>query len=350
MLGVFELPPDLIPRELTYCDESPTIVDVTIGKCLSHLRNRNIDQAIRCVEQARALAQANRQHVDETILCVWMADIYREAAQLGPALKYCQYANASFRLQPDYEHRDQAEGVIAYLRGLLHHLLGSYAEAQADYKRATASFDGAKEHWETLARRSRGQAKVRYYGLASKCEMAIKWINALCRYLERELSPVTSEAKIYITVIDKQDYELIRLGLRDYEFPTNVKVGDQLYGMHNPGNGVPLNTKLEVRWNVPHLALRVLENKWAGPYSTCEDYILARRQRLLHQEEGAGVLWDTGQRQWEFGMFTRDLATGEIRFHPLSSLPPSVVIGGTTPHEEHIGEYRGILRALLKPL
>jgi hypothetical protein len=180
--------------------------------------------------------------------------------------------------------------------------------------------------------------------------VAIKWINALCRYLERELSPISSEAKIYITVIDKQDYELIRLELRDYEFPTEVRVGDQLYGMHNPGNGVPLNTKLEVRWNVPHLALRVLENKWAGPYSTCEDYILTRRQRRLYQEEGAGVSWDTGQQQWEFGTFTRNPDTGEIQFSPLSSLPPPVVIGGTTSHEERIGEYLGIVRALLKPL
>jgi hypothetical protein len=346
MATVLELPPDLMPRVLTYYDQFPKAIGTTTKNFANLWRRRDIDQAIQCARKAQALAQASNERVDESVFYVWMADLYREIGQLGPALKCCQEATNALRLRPTYEHRDHAGAVVAYVQGLLRHALGDNAEALANYQRSLEAFERAIAHWLDYAKRNPSQTS-RYSKLAKECNQAVKWIEVLCQRAADEFSLISSGAEIYVTVIDGQDYDLIRLALGAYRLPLEIQISGQPYRLCDPGDGVSLKTGPLAPWNARYFAMRVPANQWAGPCSTRKDYILVQReQQLTTPEDDPGVLWDTNQEQWEYGRFIRDSSTGEIRFQPLS--PSRRVIGGMPPNEE-IKDPVGTIQALLKP-
>jgi tetratricopeptide (TPR) repeat protein len=341
MATVLELPPDLMPRVLTYYDQFPRAIGTTIEKFADLWRRGDTDQAIQCARKAQALAQTINDPVDESVFWVWSADLYREVAQLGPALKCCREANNALRLRPTYEHRDHAEAVVAYVQGLIRHALGDKAEALANYQRSLEAFDGATAHWGDHAKANPSQAG-KYNGLAEECRKAVKWIEVLSQHLASEFSLIGSGMEMYITVIDGQGYDLIRLVLGAHRLPLEIQIGDQPYRLSDPGSGAPLKVGPTAPWNARYFAMRVLADQWAGPCSTRKDYILVQReQQLTWPGADAGVLWDTDQERWQYGRFTRDPSTGEIRFQPL----PPRVIGA----DEEIKHPVGTIQALLKP-
>jgi len=347
MAAILELPPDLVPRALVYQDELPEVISAAIQECSNHWRRGDVDKAIRSVEQARALAQANNQPVSESVVCVWMADLYREMAQLGPALECCQGATNALRLQPSYEHRYHIEAVIAYLQGLFHRALGVNTEALADYQRALTSFEKAIKHWESNIARNPSQVS-KYRQQVDKCEKAIRWINVLSQCLAGDLSPINGGMEMQIPVTDGQDYGLASLKLAAYLLPLDVTIRGKRYRLHRPDDGIPFDVdyRLEAQSNTHYFVVHVPKERWAGEHSARGDYVLARRERKADNPVGAGVLWDDSQQQWKYGTFVRDAEMGEIRFRPL----PPIVIGGA-PQEEEIEDHDiGVVRALLKPL
>ncbi len=336
MATVLQVPTDLMPTALVYQDDLPAIIGAVIQECSVHWQHGDVDKAIRCAEQAQALAtKADYHPVIMSVASVWLADLYREANQMGPALAYCQRALDNIRLQPNYKHRHHAEAVIHYLQGLLHHALGANTKAMADYQQALTSFEKAIEHWNSSITWNATRA--------GKCEKAIKWISALYGCLTGGLSPVSGGSEMQIPAANGQDYELARLELAAYLRPSGVIINGQSYRLHRPDSGTAFSSSLAVRWNAHHFAVRVPKDQWAGEHSAQGDYILAKRERKADNPTGAGVLWDDGQQQWKYGTLTYNENTGRLWFRPFH------LIGGAPQDAEVEDQDIGIVRALLKP-
>lgn len=344
MAALLVLPPDLAPIELIYVDGFSSIIEAIVQECLADWREGRTDDAIQCARQAQELAEAQDHNASTGIISVLLADMYRELAQPGLALVYCQKARDALRLQPNYEHRCHVEAVIIYLQALLHHGLGANTEALSDYQQALTSFDNAIIHWNSNIVRDPIQADE-YRRRAGKCEHVTRWINVLCRCLARSRSLARDGMEMHIPATSGEDYALARLKLKAYRLPPVVTINGQTYRLHHPANGIAFDTDLEILCDERHFAVHVPEDRWAGQHSADGDYILAKRERKADDPEGAGLLWAHDQQQWEYGAFVRDAGTGQIRFRP----HPPLVIGGPPPDKEVEDQDIGVVCALLKP-
>jgi tetratricopeptide (TPR) repeat protein len=342
---VLEVPRDLAPRTLAYRDELPQVIATTIQECSNHWQRGDASKALQCAGNAQSLAEAQNHPVSEGVAYLWLADLYREMDQLGPALAACRRAVNALRLQPKYDHRDHSEAVVQYMQGLLHHGLGADTEALADYQRALISFERALKHWESKSARNPAQA--------AKCEKALKWISVLCHCLTSDLAPASGRNEVQIPIKNGQGYQLVRMQLAAYVVPPEVIIDDQRYRLHHPEESDASNDEdhLVIRWDDRYFAVSVPEDQWAGESSEEGDYVLVKQVRQVTQREVTGVLWDDEQQQWKYGTFVRDPDAGQIRFRHL----PPIVIGGARREaaikEEPIEDQDiGIVRALLKPM
>jgi tetratricopeptide (TPR) repeat protein len=345
MAALLVLPPDLAPIELIYLDGFPSIIDTIIQECLADWREGRTDDVIQCARQAQELTEAHDHNASRSVISVLLADLYRELAQPGLALVYCQKAHDALRLQPNYEHRCHVEAVIIYLQGLLHHALGANTEALSDYQQALTSFDNAIKHWNSNVVRNPMQADE-YRKRADKCERVTRWINVLCRCLARSHSPVQGGMEMHIPATSGEDYALARLKLKAYLLPPEATINGQKYRLHYPANGIAFADDLKIPCDARHFVVRVPEDQWAGEHSTQGDYILAKRARKADDPEGAGLLRADDRQQWEYGEFVRAAGTGQVQFHPLRP----IVIGGAPPERDVEDQDIGVVRALLKPV
>jgi tetratricopeptide (TPR) repeat protein len=341
-------PPDPTPAALAYRDDLPEVIDHIVEDCLGHWQHGDIDSAIQRAEEARKLAKTINHPISVGFVSLLLADLCREQDQLDLALEHWREAQKALRLQPHFEHRHHAEAVIHYSRGLLHHALGENTEAVAGYLRALTSLKKAVEDWNSSIVRDPAQTG-KYKEQASKCEKAIKWINAPCLCLADDLSR-PSRAEMHIPATDGEGYTLVRLELAAYMpslvayvRPQDIIINDSesRYQLHDPDNGTAFHNNLEIPWNAQHFAVYIPEDEWAGQQSEEGDYVLVKREQKETDPTGEGVFWNDEQRQWEYGTFTRN-RTGAVTFEPLN---PNVIGGGKIEDEDI-----GVTRALLKPV
>ncbi len=339
------LPPDLAPRALVCENGLPSVVSAATMKCSEYWCLGDVNRAIRCIEEAHAFARACHHSASESVLCIWMGDLYRETDRWGPALDCCQEAAKALGLLPGYQNKRHIEAVVVYLRGLLHCALGSRTKALVDYQRAIKAFGEAIKYWEDNRFRDPSRTQECSQQI-DKCQHALSWINALCRCLADDLSLVDGAAAVHIPVVTGNGYGLLRAEPRGCLIPSEIDIDERRYRLYHPEDGMPFGTNLWLPWDARSFAVRVPRDRWAGPHSNEGDYVLAAWARgAVPPATGHAVVWNVDQKEWEYGRFVRDPGTGKIQFPPVAP----IVIGGVPEEETVTWQDIGIVSALLKP-
>lgn len=355
MAAFLTVPKHLAPTQLVYRKDLPKTIKTIVDECLEHRKRGDTESAIRCGRQAQKLAEAQEQHAGESVAWVLLADAHREMDQIGPALESCQKAEDAL-LQSSYPLHLYAKAVIVYLRCLIRHSMGAYTEAFAACSQARDAFESAKDYWDNLVSRGHDDA-AESQALAEKCGEVIKWIDALDECLASDLASTGGGIEVHIPVANGEEYEVARVEVGAYRFPTKVTIKGREYQLHYLENEMQFNEndpRLQVPWGTRHFTVCVSKDEEAGPYSSAGDYLLVKQgkqEQIVKMLEGPpprdsirGTLRKDDE-PWEFGEFKRD-DDGNIQFH--SPPPPNIIGNGKREEVKGPDQELGIAYALLK--
>ncbi|MFQ6101381.1 MAG: tetratricopeptide repeat protein [Anaerolineae bacterium] len=326
---MINLPPELIPSELLYCEELPPFIDDLLQRSRSLRREGRLPETRRCALDAVEASQEPGANVSQAVALIHLADAHREMGKLGPALADCQKAHRIFQRQASHYQRHN-EAVAAYALGLVHQLLGSEMDALRWYREAGQLFERVKDDWTT----------VNALAWIETCIRAQRWMKALSEYLiaGRTRTDVDPAARIWvpITLSDTEGggFAIAELEIDKYTVGRELKVDGESFRVQ------PLKGKRRISL-VPGVEYYALEipDKAREPLGASEgDYALVVRGEGA-DKEGPGVLETLSGP--EFGSFERD-DEGTINFIRADA----TVIGG-----KDIGEELqvGYITALLRP-
>lgn len=326
---MINLPSELTPSELLYCDDLPPFIDKLLEGSRSLRREGRLSEAERCALDALEGGHEPGVSVSQAVTLVHLADVHRDMGKLGPVLTNCRRAYRIFQRQVSRYQRHN-EAVTAYALGLAHQLLGSEMDALRWYQEAEQLFERVKDDWTA----------VNDLTQVETCDRVRQWMETLGEHLTaaRTQPDAGLASRIWVPIIPSGEngggFAMAKMEIDSHIVGRRLTINGTSFRMH------PLikDQQISLSPGVEYYALRI-PNEVHKPLGTREgDYALIVRRKDA-DKEGPGILETLSGP--EFGNFKRD-DEGKINF----ILPDAEVIGG-----EDIGDdfQIGYIAALLKP-
>jgi len=327
---MINLPPQLTPSELLYCDALPPFIDRLLAGSRSLRREGRLLEAEHCALDALEGDPDPGVSVAQALSLIHLADVHRDMGKLGPVLTNCRKAYRIFQRQTSRYQRHN-EAVTAYALGLAHQLLGSEMDALRWYQEADQLFERVKDDWTA----------VNDLAHVDTCDRVRQWMETLSGHLTtaRTQPDAGLISRIWVPIIPS-DENGGKFAMAKLEIDSHI-VGRQLTINGTPFRVQPLikGQQLSLSPGVEYYALRI-PNEVHKPLGTHDgDYALIVRRKDA-DKEGPGILETLSGP--EFGNFKRD-DDGNIEFFGPDG---AKVIGG-----KDIGDdfQIGYIAALLKP-
>ncbi len=325
---MINLPSQLTPSELLYCDDLPTFIDKLLQGSRSLRRKGRLPDAERCALDAIE-GQEPGASVNQAVTLIHLADVHRDMGKLGPALTNCQKAYRIFQRQVSRYQRHN-EAVAAYALGLAHQLLGSEMNALKWYQEAEQLFERVKDDW----------AAVNALNQVETCARIQQWMETLGGHLTAAWTqPDTNLAtRIWVPIIPSGDdgggFAMARMEIDSHIVGRQLTINGESFRVQPLMKGQQISLASDVEYYVLKIPDEVHR-----PLGTHEgDYALIVRRKNA-DKEGPGILETLSGP--EFGSFKRN-DEGNINF----VRPDAEAISG-----QDIGKdfQIGYIAALLKP-
>ncbi len=328
---MINLPSQLTPSELLYCDKLHSPIKGWLQTSRSLRKEGRLLEAERCALNAQDACKTGAR-IGLALAKLHLSDFYCEVGELGRAIEQCKQAYGILRGQPARIQRHN-QAVAAYALGILHErqLFGDDKQALYWYQEALQQFEKAQEYW--LEHKNISQFET--------CQRACLWIEER----KKQIAYAQTDEQIKLTTLD-----IYQLHSTDVPFSRDSR----LHGYITSDNHVLVNgttyrlhsgTIPDISTNGAHyyFALPVPKKHWAVSDAQVGDYVLVRQQWRVEKER-LGVVWEPGSGWCEVNFKCDN--DGKMRFHH----PHPQIIGDITPPGDPRGKVKGYIIALLKPL